>query len=119
MPDEGAESYPPELRRALGVTTSALGVGLLVIGIQFLETCATTVNSSDMLVCSYPLQGYGLWFLFFSGVAAIVSANLFAGSILPSSAKGVDATIRYMRSAVLAMGFAFLALIFAFILNVL
>jgi len=119
MPDEPTEYVPRELHQGLGIATSVLGVGLFVAGVQLLVTCETSTNlSSGSVGCTYPFQGYALWFLFFSGVSAIVAANLFASSVSPTSPKGVRPTIRYVRSAILAMGFACLAIVFALVLGV-
>jgi len=96
-----------------------LAVGLFVAGVQLLVTCEPSTDISSGLVgCAYPFQGYALWFLFFSGVSAIVAANLFASSISRPSANRVQPTTRYVRSAVLAMGFACLTIVFALILGV-
>jgi hypothetical protein len=116
---EGREKLPADYVRSLGLSTTALAVGLLVIGVQLEVACETTLYSSGALGCSFPFQGYGLWFLLASGIVTIVSANLFAVSIEPPNAKGADPTVRYVRSIVLAVAFVSLTLLMAFILNLL
>ncbi len=108
MWDEGERSspYPTSFLRVLGVTLVVLAVGLMVVGVLLLVTCAArtiTTPFPPTVGCAYPYEGTGAIFLYAATLVAIAAGNLFARTLEPVPTPKAVTERRYVITALVTV----------------